>query len=336
MKEKISGIYRIVCVKNGRYYYGSSVDIRKRWSNGHLRLLRKGIHTNLIMQRCFNKHGESSLCIEIVECVPEQQLRDAEQKFLNEHVGKPNCMNIAIDAIAPARGNPSPMRGRKHTEAMLEKIRAARAKQVFSQESIEKGAAKRRGKKRSDKLKKRLSILATGRKHTPETLKKLSEAKKGKTWEEIFGAENAAARRKKAKETSDPSALLKYVKENGVWNKGKTGYSMPKRDAASKERSSVALKNSKKHKDVVSSSEYKQKVANAVREIWADPTSVFNTPEYRSSLGEARRLRWEREKISQTRFLKVYRIDATIVEKCAELGVSIPTYYKYKKLYNTK
>ncbi len=31
MKEKISGIYRIVCIKNGRYYYGSLKNIMRRW-----------------------------------------------------------------------------------------------------------------------------------------------------------------------------------------------------------------------------------------------------------------------------------------------------------------
>jgi group I intron endonuclease len=93
MREKISGIYRIVCVKNGRYYFGSSSDIQARWQR-HKQELRKNVHVNQVMQRCYNKHAESSFRFELVELIPKEMLWETETKYLTEHVGKSNCMNM--------------------------------------------------------------------------------------------------------------------------------------------------------------------------------------------------------------------------------------------------
>ena len=92
MKDKISGIYRIVCVKNGRYYFGSSANIKKRWAL-HKSTFRRGIHHNIHMQRSYDKHGEVSFRLELVKEVEPENLLDIEQQYLNEHVGKSNCFN---------------------------------------------------------------------------------------------------------------------------------------------------------------------------------------------------------------------------------------------------
>lgn len=103
MVEKISGIYRIVCVKNGRYYYGSSKNIHLRWLR-HKRALRKNVHDNPIVQRVWNKHGEDTFRVELIKKVPKDRLLEVENVYLKEHVGKSNCMNIAKDAFAPMLG----------------------------------------------------------------------------------------------------------------------------------------------------------------------------------------------------------------------------------------
>jgi len=93
MIKKISGIYRIVCIENGRYYYGSAKNISSRWG-GHKSALRGGYHKNPIVQHVWNKHGESSFRIELIEEIVEDKLFEVEQIYLDEHVGKPNCMNL--------------------------------------------------------------------------------------------------------------------------------------------------------------------------------------------------------------------------------------------------
>lgn len=121
MAEKISGIYRIVCVKNGRYYYGSTKNVNRRW-NAHKQQLRKGAHSNPIIQRSWNKHGEESFRIELIEMVTDGKLLEAEQIYLDKYVGKSNCMNVAKNAL-------SPMRGRKLSEKsklLMSKIHSER------------------------------------------------------------------------------------------------------------------------------------------------------------------------------------------------------------------
>jgi len=98
--EKVSGIYRIVCVKNGNYYYGSAKNITYRWYK-HRYCLRHNIHINSWVQHTWNKYGEESFRVEITELVPEEKLFEVEDKYLKEHVGKPHCMNISNDAHTP-------------------------------------------------------------------------------------------------------------------------------------------------------------------------------------------------------------------------------------------
>jgi len=141
MTEKVSGIYRIVCVKNGRYYYGSSKNIFKRW-DVHKCSLRKNSHCNSIIQRSWNKHGESTFRIELEKLVEEARLFEVEQVYLDEHVGKSNCMNI---------------------------------------NSVAQGGSSFTGRKHSLKSRKKMSEAKKGKTHSLETRKKMSEAKKGKT-----------------------------------------------------------------------------------------------------------------------------------------------------------
>ncbi len=109
-----SAVYRIICRENGKYYFGSSSELQVRLYR-HKNALRKGVHTNPIIQSVWNKYGEDSFDFEIVDSTSKDILQ-AEQKYLDEHVGKPKCMNIAKDAIAP-------MKGRKFSEESLEKLK---------------------------------------------------------------------------------------------------------------------------------------------------------------------------------------------------------------------
>jgi group I intron endonuclease len=90
---KLSGVYRIVCVKNGRFYIGSSVNISKRWWT-HKRQLSCKTHSNVFMQRAWDKYGESSFRIEILELVSKERLLLVEQQYLNNNIGSKNCMNL--------------------------------------------------------------------------------------------------------------------------------------------------------------------------------------------------------------------------------------------------
>ena len=155
--EKISGIYRIVCFKNGRYYYGSSKNINFRWSS-HKSELKKNKHKNGIMQRTWNKHGETAFRIEVTELVEIERLKEVEDVYLKEHVGKPNCMNIAKDAYCWNRGMVGYRLGIKFPEGRN---------------------AWNKGIPMSDAAKKKLSVFRCGRSMSVETKEKISKANTG-------------------------------------------------------------------------------------------------------------------------------------------------------------
>ena len=110
-----SGIYKIAV--GDRFYFGSSVEIEKRWMY-HRRDLRGGRHSNVIMQRCWDKYGEAAFTFEVVDTCPPEETLEVEQLYLDLVIGVPGCMNLAKTATAV-------MAGRKHAEESKAKIIAS-------------------------------------------------------------------------------------------------------------------------------------------------------------------------------------------------------------------
>jgi len=78
----ISGIYKIINKINGKYYVGSSVNIKLRWRK-HIEALKRNQHRNRYLQRAWNKYGEPSFEFVICENAPINQLTILEQQYLD-------------------------------------------------------------------------------------------------------------------------------------------------------------------------------------------------------------------------------------------------------------
>ena len=76
------GIYRIKNLVNNKCYYGSSKNIKKRWSR-HKNQLNKKTHINCVLQRAWDKYGEDNFLFEVVEECDSRLLLELEQKYLN-------------------------------------------------------------------------------------------------------------------------------------------------------------------------------------------------------------------------------------------------------------
>jgi len=150
---KVSGIYIIVNTKNGAIYIGQSQDINKRWKT-HKRELHAGIHKNSYLQRSWNKYSEKLFSFKILEYCQVENLNDREQHYINVYMGKITCYNLVKDVQ-------SPMRGRKHTQSTLIKMRLTASK-------------------KSQEIRKRTSETLMGHVVSEETRRKISDAKKGK------------------------------------------------------------------------------------------------------------------------------------------------------------
>lgn len=74
-----SGVYKITCTANGKFYIGSARDIAKRLY-GHLLNLQRGKHHAKKLIAAWAEFGEDSFIAEVVEiCLPE--LRHEREKF---------------------------------------------------------------------------------------------------------------------------------------------------------------------------------------------------------------------------------------------------------------
>ena len=63
-----SGIYEILNTINGKRYIGSAVNFNERWMN-HKKMLKKGIHHSIHLQRAWNNHGGGSFEFSVLfEC----------------------------------------------------------------------------------------------------------------------------------------------------------------------------------------------------------------------------------------------------------------------------
>jgi group I intron endonuclease len=97
----ISGIYKIINKVNGKYYVGSSVNIKVRWQN-HKTDLNRNVHRNIHLQRSWNECGKNNFDFVIVEKVnvSRKNLLLLEQKYLNiaRKDGKEKCYNFHFQA----------------------------------------------------------------------------------------------------------------------------------------------------------------------------------------------------------------------------------------------
>lgn len=78
------GIYRIRNVINDKCYYGSSKNINRRWSK-HKSQLKNNRHENIILQRAWDKYGKDNIVFEVVELCEEFELLTREQKYLDSN-----------------------------------------------------------------------------------------------------------------------------------------------------------------------------------------------------------------------------------------------------------
>lgn len=140
------GLYKIVNKTNGKFYIGSSVNMPRRF-NSHILDLTKNKHDNQHLQHSWNKYGKDSFIFEVYRTCEPSNLLIEEQKELDCWVGKDECYNMRKDAKCPI----SP--GEHRSNEVKKKISLAQ-----------------KGKPRFYARGNKWSL---GRKHTPQTIKKM-------------------------------------------------------------------------------------------------------------------------------------------------------------------
>ena len=81
MTEKIIGIYKITNTITGDFYIGSSKDVKKRWADHKCKSTWKKC-PNSPMYIDMQKYGTDKFVFEVLAEVEAEELKEAEQKFI--------------------------------------------------------------------------------------------------------------------------------------------------------------------------------------------------------------------------------------------------------------
>ncbi len=207
-----SGIYEIRNKVTGHCYIGSAVDTQSR-KRVHTHHLRKGVHHSPYLQRAFNKYGEDAFEWLVLEEVPDRALLiQREQYWIDTRNPKYNSnptagsqlgfkqseatkaklreYNLRPEVIAKKKAE---LAGHLVAPETIEKIKAARAKQVTSEAqrvaliaSAKRTKAEGRtspgsaGMKLSEDHKAKIAASHRGMKASPEAREKMRQAKLGR------------------------------------------------------------------------------------------------------------------------------------------------------------
>jgi group I intron endonuclease len=140
---------------NEKYYIGSTHQWKRR-KVCHLSKLNKGYHPNILLQNLYNKYGKDSLIFSILEEFDKNSDVDIikiEQKYLDEHINNPNCINIAPVAGGGAVYKPTPESIAKGLETKRRKGYKWSGKTNYPRKMIESNI----GRKHSDNAKGKIS-----------------------------------------------------------------------------------------------------------------------------------------------------------------------------------
>ena len=200
------GIYKITCTANGKFYIGSSVNLKRR-HYGHFHELQTNTHSNKHLQSAYNKYGSETFIFEIIEVLPEtiehKEALIIEQKYLDEL--NPCDRNIGFNMCKEA-GSPRSCE-----------------KYVCSEETKQLMSKNRKGKPKSEKFKQIMSELTKGK-----TMKERTNNpdwtcnKKGKSMKEITGDPNwtdSRIGRKHSQEAIDKMSKSKSGENNPMFGR---------------------------------------------------------------------------------------------------------------------
>lgn len=210
----ISGIYKITCIKNGRFYIGSAKNILKR-SKRHLTDLKLNKHINIHLQRAYDKYGESSFIFEIVEYCDLYDLLIREQYYLDLLKPYEFGFNIGKDATGGDNLSFNP-----NKDDIIERITNTVSKNISNMSEEEKRIKWGKygsdnpnyGNMWSDEMRKKLSDI--NREKYKLGINPLC-VRKGKTNREVYGEEKANEISKKLSDF----ASSRTGSKNGFFNK---------------------------------------------------------------------------------------------------------------------
>lgn len=198
--DKLSGIYQIRNLINGKKYIGQSIDLERR-KKDHFRYLKGNYHKNIHLQNAYNFYGQENFVFEVlVYCESNKEELTKREQFFVDSESQENLYNILIKCVnsnlgvgfseetkkklsKSRSGKNNPMWGKHHIEESKKKMSEALLGRKVSEETkqkISKNHADVSGKNNPNYGKFGEDNPLYGRRHTEETKEKMSKARSGK------------------------------------------------------------------------------------------------------------------------------------------------------------
>ena len=235
---RFMGVYYIQNLVTNKFYIGSSADVYSRIKS-HLNMLQRGVHSNIHLQRSYNKHGQDKFAWGVCEEVFDiDQLLAVEQTWIDV-MGDYNICTEAgstrgykateetrAKLSAVKSGINNPMYGTKRPE-VGEIFRKLHTGKVLSEEHkrkcsealkgnrgpwdnpesvakiIEAARASNTGRKHSDETRAKVSAAGIGRVVSEETREKIRVKSTGRVHSEDTKAKLSEMKRGKTLNLSD-------------------------------------------------------------------------------------------------------------------------------------
>lgn len=194
-------IYKIINKENGKFYIGSTIDIKKR-KRTHLEQLTKGKHHCFHLQKAYEKYGKENfeLIYKEIEISNENTLRLLEERYINYCWNSGKLYNMSRKGCGGDLISYHPKN--KEFRELQSKLTRERYSKL-SEDEKRKRSENLKGKKNpnynhrwSNELREKVS------KERKEYWQNHENYIKGKTFEEAFGDEKAKELKRKISERS--------------------------------------------------------------------------------------------------------------------------------------
>lgn len=251
---RFMGVYYIQNLVTNKFYIGSSADVYSRIKS-HLNMLQRGVHSNIHLQRSYNKHGQDKFAWGVCEEVFDiDQLLVVEQTWIDV-MGDYNICTEAgstrgykateetrAKLSAVKSGINNPMYGTKRPE-VGEIFRKLHTGKVLSEEHkrkcsealkgnrgpwdnpesvakiIEAARASNTGRKHSDETRAKVSAAGMGRVVSEETREKMRVKSTGRVHSEDTRAKMSASMSGTPKTLSDDERQRRRIAAASIYSK---------------------------------------------------------------------------------------------------------------------
>jgi group I intron endonuclease len=174
----VCGVYAITNVITNARYFGSARCLVTR-SRQHRCDLRAQRHANERLQRAWNKYGEDAFTFSVLAVLEKSEQYETESRLLQLKVGRAGCYNLALDAR-------NAMLGRKHSESTRAAMSVNRMGRPgtwngrrHSKESLAKMSAAQKGHATSAEAREKLSRAFAGKKRPLHLVERTAAGHRG-------------------------------------------------------------------------------------------------------------------------------------------------------------